>query len=282
VEPYAFFTFFVSWILRARYVITIHGSFGVKSFYNSLYKLIQIFSYENAYKIICISNYTKNRVTQYVKLNNIEIIPNGIDIKQFNSLEELTQTKEDTILGVGGLKERKGFDIVIKAVNLVKKDIPGIKYYIVGTQEDKKYFSYLSGLIKKNGLEDNISFLKEISDSKLKELYRRSKILVLTPVSSKYNFEGFGLTYLEANASGLPVIGSYDNGGEDAIKYGYNGFLTKPRDERDIAEKIVTLLKNDGLYSNMVKNSEKWAKSFLWKDIVKKYINMYEKSNSTR
>ncbi len=274
VEPYAFFTFLLSKILKTKYFLTIHGSYGIKMFYNKFYKFLQILSYKNAEKIICVSNYTKNRILKYKKIENIIVISNGVNLENFLLVKNSIR-KENSIVGVGALKKRKGFDISVRILDLVKKQIPDIKYYIIGNQNDKNYFDYLNNLIEELDLKDNIIFLKNISDNELKKIYQKSKVFLLTPVSDKYNFEGFGLVYLEANALGLPVIGSYDNGGEDAIKNGYNGFLTDPLNINNTAKKIIKILNNDNIYDRISKDAIKWARKLSWEHIIKKYLKAY-------
>jgi len=275
VEPYAFITYLISKYLNLKYFLTIHGSYGIKTFHNKIYKFLQLLSYKNAKNILCVSNYTKSRVLEYKKLGNIEVIPNGVNLKGFSAIQSGVK-KENIIIGVGTLKERKGFDVMVRAISIVKKSIPDIKYYIIGSQKDKGYFNSLTSLIDELDLKNNIFFFENLSDDELKNKYQEAKIFSLTPISDKYNFEGFGLVYLEANAFGLPVIGSCDNGGEEAIKNSYNGFLTKPNDPSDIAEKIVILLKDNFLYGNISANSLLWAKKLSWNNIIKRYIKVYK------
>jgi glycosyltransferase involved in cell wall biosynthesis len=275
VEPYAFFAYIISRFLRVKYFITIHGSFGVKPFTNALYKFIQLFSYKNAERIICVSNYTKQRILKYRELQNITVIPNGVNKEAFCNIYILKK-KENIIIGVGALKKRKGFDITIRAVKNIKEQIPDIQYYIIGSQKDIDYTLYLKELVNKLGLDKNIFFYECISDEKLKEFYKKAKVFVLTPVSNKYNFEGFGLVYLEANACGLPVVGSYDNGGEEAIRDGHNGFLAKANNPENIAEKIIKLLSYPELYEKMSRNAIDWSQDMLWGgSIVRKYLDVY-------
>ncbi|AKM83790.1 TPA: hypothetical protein DCZ46_00420 [Candidatus Campbellbacteria bacterium] len=274
VEPYLFFTFILSLFFKVPYFLTIHGSYGVKGFDCIIYKTIQIFSYIKAKKIICISNYTKNRILEYGNFENIVIIPNGVSdkISSFTTSVE----KENSIIGIGVLKNRKGFHITLNALALVRENIPDIKYYIVGIQRDKKYFELLEKIVKEKRLEENVFFYGNADDSKKFELLNKSKIFVLNPVSNEFNFEGFGLVYLEANALGLPVIGSYGNGGEDAIKDGYNGFLVHNENPEESAEKIKILLEDDALYVKMSDNAREWVKDFSWDKISQKYISVYE------
>ena len=71
----------------------------------------------------------------------------------------------------------------------------------------------------------DIEFFNRLSDEALSDLYRRAKLFILTSINEDHHFEGFGLVFLEAAAAALPVIGTFGNGIEDAVKDCYNGFL---------------------------------------------------------
>jgi len=275
VEPYVFIAFVLAKMSRVSYFITIHGSYGIKCFYNRFYKFLQITAYKSAKKIFCVSNYTKNRILEYVDLNNLIVIPNGVNLNKFFSKSKKVK-KEDIVLGVGALKRRKGYHVSLRALREVKKLIPYIKYYIVGDRSDKKYYNFLNNIIIDLNLEDNVVFLENINDRELIDLYKKSKVFILTPLSSQYNFEGFGLVYLEANSFGIPVIGSYGNGGEDAIRNNYNGLLTEPDNYKDIANKLTTLMINEELHKKISNNSLMTVNDFSWNNIIKKYIKAYK------
>jgi len=275
VEPYAFISYLLSKICGIKYFLTIHGSYGVKTMRNAFYRILQIIAYKNARKVICVSNYTKRRVLEYKSLTNFTVIPNGVDV-DFFGITGRADNKENMIFSVGALKKRKGFDVMIKAMEIVVKRVPDAKYCMAGTlTEDDKYVSHIEKLIEGLGLDGSVVLLGKVSDEEKKELYKKAKIFALTPISDKFNFEGFGLVYLEANARGLPVVGSYGNGGEGAIKEGYNGFLAKAGDPADTAEKIIKLLTDKELYEKMSRNAIKWCREMSWGNIIKKYLEIF-------
>lgn len=277
VEPYSFLTFLLSKIFDTRYFITIHGSYGIKGFQSKVYKLLQSLAYKNAHKIICVSNYTKQRVLEEIKLSNLVVILNCVQEKFLTRKETYQKRKENILLSVGALKKRKGIDLVLKAMPIIKKLFPDIKYIIVGDQSDKNYFSYLTSLTRELRIADSVIFLNNINDGDLSKLYDKAKVFVLTPVSDKYNFEGFGLVYLEANAKGVPVIGSYGNGGEDAIQHEYSGFLVKTNSS-EIADAVLKILKNEDSYISLCKSAQEWASRFTCDKLIESYKDQYNLS----
>jgi phosphatidylinositol alpha-1,6-mannosyltransferase len=147
---------------------------------------------------------------------------------------------------------------------------------VVGDQRDSAYVRSLREIVERLGLQQRVTFKEGISDVELDDLYRRARVFVLTPVSAPLNFEGFGLVYLEANARGVPVVGSLENGGEDAIVDGRTGYLTKPCDPRDIAEKVTRLLQlPDATYAAWSAECRSWARSRSWHRTVDQYRDLY-------
>jgi glycosyltransferase involved in cell wall biosynthesis len=92
----------------------------------------------------------------------------------------------------------------------------------------------------------------------------------------KKDVEGFGLVFLEAAASGLPVIGSRNTGAEDAILNNQNGFLLKQDDITAISNSILKILTDKYLKERFSQSSIIFAKNSSWKKRLQKYINIYE------
>lgn len=275
-EPYSYIAYWLSKLTGKKYFITVHGTYGVLPYYFSpLKKYSHRKSFESAEKIICVSNYTKDLLLGF-GLKNLVVINNGIRFSDFYHTSTLSfGEREDNILTVGALKPRKGQHISIAAFAKIAAKHSGLKYYIVGDQSDTGYFDKLKQLTTTLGVEDRVIFLSSISNEELKGFYRKSKIFVLTSRSRKAHFEGFGLVYLEANANGLPVIGSRCSGAEDAIKDGKTGFLVPQEDVDAIAKKMSDMLESKELWEKMSENGIVWAKWHDWSDVIKKYIEIY-------
>jgi phosphatidylinositol alpha-1,6-mannosyltransferase len=280
VEVYSLLTLLLSKLLQKKYFLLMHGTYSVAPFKNKFYGLLQKLAYKDASKIICVSNYTKNKILKHVNLANLTVIPNGVDVENFrrNKRDERSYLgKKNILMSLGAFKERKGFALIIKALAIIAEEIPDIKCYIGGgAGGSKDYYRKLMDLVDELNLSDRIVFFKDASDDYIKDLYGKTRVFALTTISGEYNFEGFGLVYLEANAYGVPVIGCYGSGAVDAIKDGYSGFLAKPGDINDIAEKTIRLFKDENLYATMSKNALLWARKHSWKNIFKEYIKIYK------
>ena len=211
-----------------------------------------------------------------INLENISIINNGVDYKKWQVNKKNSPLKEKMILSVGALKPRKGYHISIPAIAMIKKKYPNLKYYLIGDQSDKKYFNQLKELIRKHNLENNIIFLEKISDENLVKLYHQTDLFLLTPINIDNNFEGFGLVYLEANACGKPVIGTYDCGAEEAIVNEYNGLLVPQNDIEKTSQAILKILDNPNLAQELGRNGQRQAQKMDWLNIVNQYIQVYD------
>ncbi len=276
VEIYSFFTFFLAKFLQKRYFLLMHGTYTVAFFRYKFFAFLQKFAYRRAKKIICVSNFTKNKILEHVNLQNLVVIPNGVNLENFKKEWDVEQIKKENVLmSLGAFKERKGFKYLIRALAIVVKEVPSLECFVGGgAGVDKSYYNEVFDLADELKISDKIKFFENISDEYINNLYKKAKVFALTPVSREYNFEGFGLIYLEANAHSIPVVGMSGSGVEDAIKDGYNGFLAKERDIKDIAEKIIILFKNEEMYQKMSQNSLNWAREHSWDNIINKYENI--------
>lgn len=261
--------------LKKRLVINGVGTYSVLPLEQPLIKNLMKWSYKRADKILCISNFTQKEILKRINLNNTEVVNLGVDCEKFSKSVE-NKKPGATILSVGALKPRKGYHVAIPAIAKVKEKYPDIKYHIVGDQSHKEYFGELQELSKKLGVEKNIFFWQNIKDEELIGLYGKADVFLLTPVNIDNNFEGFGLVYLEANASGLPVIGTIDCGAEDIIKNNYNGLLVPQNDAEGTANAIIRLLGNHDFAGKLGENGRLVAKEMSWDKTADRYLEVYK------
>ncbi|MGH7683734.1 MAG: glycosyltransferase family 4 protein, partial [Vulcanimicrobiaceae bacterium] len=250
-------------------------TYAVRPLAERFFGTLQKRAYRAASMIVCISGYTQARLRSFEPDRPTVVIPNGV---RMPVAEGWQQPKEPLLLGVGAFKERKGYRYVLEALPAIAQAVPSVRYIAVGDQRDTAYVRSLQEIVERLGLRQRVTFKEGISDTELDGLYRRARVFVLTPVSAPLNFEGFGLVYLEANARGVPVVGSFENGGDDAIADGRTGCLTRPRDPRHIAEKITRLLQlSDAAYAASSAECLAWARSHSWERTVEQYRDLYRR-----
>lgn len=274
--------------LKKKLIINGVGTYSVAPLYQRRTSLLLKWAYRRADKILCISHYTLNEIQKKMPgLNNLEFVPLGVDLKKFSNLAgngvfnrikrnfKEAQKDDKIIMSVGALKSRKGYHISIPAVAEVIKEMPNIKYYIIGDQSSKSYFEKLKQIIRKNNIEEHVFFLQNISDEDLIQYYYDADLFLLTPVNADHHFEGFGLVYLEASACGMPVIGTLNCGAEDAVQNGMTGILVPQSDIEKTAEAIKKIFKDPFLAKQLGENGKKYAAEMSWDKTVDKILKAY-------
>lgn len=280
VEPYAPIVALANKKLKKPFIITVHGTYAVKPLNQFIEGRLLKYAYTRANQILCVSNFTEKAILKEILLHNTRVIPNGVNYDRFQKQSSVSiSNKGKIILSVGPTKARKGYDISIKAIAEVKKDFPDITYHIVGSYGGT-YYESLINLIRELNIIKNVKFLGRVSDEELIKLYQMADIFLLTPKNVNNNFEGFGLVYLEANACGKPVIGTYGCGAEDAIINGYNGLLVPQNDPQKTAEAIKYLLYNPEVAKRMGENGIKRAKEVSWGNVIEKILEIYKNACS--
>lgn len=150
------------------------------------------------------------------------------------------------LLSLGRVVERKGQDMVIRALPALLKSHPNLQYWIAGRGA---FTPRLQALATSLGVADHVRFLGFIPDAERAALYQRCTVYLMPSrtIQKQGDFEGFGITYLEANASGRPVIGGRSGGVADAVEDGTSGFLVDPESPSDIATITSRLLSDRDL-----------------------------------
>ena len=219
---------------------------------------------QSANLILSNSNYTKGlAISRGAHPDRIRVINPCVDINKFrpglnkNLIRQRYGIADSmpVLLTVSHLIKRKGHRLVINAIDRLKREIPDIQYLIVGRGEDE---FELKNIVEKHGLNKNVHFCGYISNEELPYYYAASDIYVM-PSSDFDDVEGFGITFIEAAASGKPAIGSNTGGISDAIKDGYSGFTINSDDVNELMNKIIILLGKSDLYLQFSKNARKWA-----------------------
>lgn len=246
---------FHSLIKRSELVITWHEVWssywfeylGKKGFFGCL---VEKLTAKLCNRNIAVSEKTK-RDLEKLGVRDVKVIPNGIDFWRINEIKKAKE--ESDVIFAGRLIKEKNVDILIKAVKLVKEEIPDVKCIIVGDGPEKQKLEKLAYNLR---LEDNVKFVGFLENyDNLISYMKASKVFVLPSTR-----EGFGIVALEANACGLPVITVKHemNAVRDIITNGKNGFISN-LSVKDIARKIlVALNQKKNMMNNCIKNAMKY------------------------
>lgn len=183
------------------------------------------------------------------------IIYNAIDTNQFTF--ELKPKEEIlTITYFGRLKKYKSIQQLLEAYSKIKSKIPESQLYIIGRGD---YESELKKLAKELNIEDNIKFWGFVDEDTKLKLLAKSHIVVNTSIK-----EGWGITNIETNACGTPVISANSPGLRDSVKVGQSGYLYEYGNIEDLADKLQLLINDDNLRQELSLGAIEWAKNFSW------------------
>jgi len=208
---------------------------------------------------VAVSGYTRKRVLEFgVDPGQVRVIPCGVDPDRFKPADgarlraRLGLGNRPIILTLARLVPRKGHDLVIRALAEVRRRIPDATYLVAGTG-GSHHVDSLRALAETCGVTEAVRFLGAVESDDLPALYSASNVYVMTSrsLAGDSNFEGFGITYLEANACGIPVIGADSGGVADAVVDGETGFLIPPDDVPALADRLHRLLADPDLARRM-------------------------------
>ena len=220
--------------------------------------------YKNTPFTVVSESSKKELIREGIPPENIKIIFNCVDHDTYSAGDG---KKESHVIGyLGRIKKYIRVDILIEALEIVRKTIPDIKLLILG---DGDYLPVLKKLAREKSLENNIEFLG-FADSEVKVEVLRKCELVVNP-SSK---EGWGLTVIEANACGTPVIASNVPGLKDSVVHEKTGLLFEFGNSRELAEKIIYTLNHKSYLETLSKNALNWAQSFNWDNSATEMISL--------
>lgn len=278
--PYGIITFLASFGLRKKIIITFVGSGSIIKLYSFPFLFILKYVYRTADVLTAISSFTAKEVQKMVSGLKVKIITPGVDFGLFGKTSPLPTELESIspyILSVGSLRWRKGYKYSISGFAKIAGEFPLLKYVIVGKKYTDKEYIKLQRLISELGLDGRVVILSTIDDPEvMRSLYAHAELFCLLSQNVGHDVEGFGIVFLEAAASGVPVIGSSDCGVEDAVQNGKNGYLVRADDVDGFADAVRSILRDSAKKNEMGNLGKEWAGKNGWDGKIKEYCEIYD------
>lgn len=224
-----------------------------------------------------LSNTIKNDLLDMgIPLKKINIIPNAVEIDKFNKLKKTKiKKKKLNLITVARFSEKKkGFDLLpLIALELIESKID-FKWSIIGKNTKK----LLENKVIKNNLE-NFSITEDIID--YDEVYLPSSTLIKKYLESDIylnlsRIESFGITFVEALASGIPVLSFDTKGVNEIVKHNYNGYLIKDMSIKFIVNKIIEIANDESLITDLEEGVENSSKLYSLNLITNKFLDLYK------
>ena len=181
--------------------------------------------------------------------------------------QKLYKDKMPRLITVARFDKRKNHEKVIMVVRNLKQIYPNIVYTCVGYGEEEEN---LKKLVKELSLNDQVIFLKNISNDLKNALVAKSDIFIMPSIIHKKSVEGFGIAFVEAAQYGIPSIGGKDGGASDAIEDKKTGLICDGNNLDEIYSSINQLLENKK-HLEYGKFAKEYSEKFNWDKIIQNY-----------
>jgi len=234
---------------------------------NKIWSILRILYYKKLNAVVSLTQ--KDRIFLSKISKYCYTIPNArtftpIIIKDFSNKKARKQ-----LLAIGRLSYQKGYNYLLDIFEKLSHKIPDWNLCIIGEGPLEKW---LNDEIKKRKLKHRICLMKPIKE--ISKMYIDSSIYIMTS-----RFEGFPMVLLEAQSFGLPIVSfDCDTGPRDIIHNGIDGFLVKPYDINEMANRIEQLIKDKELRKrfgiNAIKNSDNFSDEKIYSIWEKLFKNL--------
>lgn len=230
------------------------------------------FIYRNI-SIVTISDSSRNGIEKlgFGSNKQIEIVHPGIQVEDYKRNKK---TSYPTIVYVGRLKPYKNVDVLMKAFKNIVKESSTAQLWIAGVGESMED---LVALAKKLNIEKSVVFYGRVSEKHKVQLLSESWISV-----QPSQVEGWGITVIEANACGTPVIASKVNGLKDSIVDGKTGILVEVNNVTALTNAMSSLLTNSQVRALLSKNAYEWSQGFSWKKSAEKFSSIINGTQTSK
>ena len=229
-----------------------------------------------AYALVTISRANAKRL-QALGLPTTEILYPGTHPDRFTP-PATPAAGPPALLTVARLVPRKGIDTVLQSLPLLLVQYPDLQYWIVGSGPAR---ASLAQQAQELGLSHAVRFMDEVSESELPEFYRRATVFVM-PARADYHagsVEGFGIVYLEASASGLPVVAGNSGGASEAVIENETGLLVPPDDPPALTQALSRLLDDAAMRQRMGRAGRRWVdRAMNWDRVGEQFISIIERA----
>ncbi|WP_183568347.1 glycosyltransferase family 4 protein [Mucilaginibacter sp. SP1R1] len=241
-----------------------YKSYSLQGYY---YKLFLKKLVDKSLTTISVSNKTKDDVVQYLNVSpdKIQVVHNGYNKESFNpenEFEDNEYTNSRFILTIGATLPHKNIDRLLNAFKQVKDnaEFSDLKLYILGGKE--AYMQALTDRAKELNLESDIIIKRYVPMREITCAYKYAQCFVYPSL-----YEGFGLPVIEAMACGCPVICAGSSSLPEVA--GDAALFFDPLNEAELYERIMQLITNKALATELVAKGYNNIKRFDWNESAK-------------
>lgn len=240
---------------------------------------------ERARLVTVVSEYTRRFIERALGPRApIELLRTGVDLARFDPAVDGSEVRKrhglagrPVVTHVSRLVARKGQDVLIRAMPLVRREVPDATALIVGGGPGERR---LRAMAARLGVSEAVAFAGEVPGESLAAHYAAGDVFAM-PCRSRWadlEVEGLGLVYLEAQACGRPAITGDSGGAPEAVVPGETGFVVPGRDHGTLAAHLVELLGDPARARAMGDAGRRWVEAnHRWEDVVARYRAMLDR-----
>lgn len=269
----------VGYLTRTPVITTYHGELFLPGSPDNHAGIKHWLVRKLASRIVLVADYLRHDFVNiaHFPASKLSVIYNGIPIGGSDSSFDLDSKwaslglkPDDLVVGiVANFRPPKGYKYFIDAARIVHRELPGVKFLVVG-QGEGEIRQAVETAVEDYGLQNSVMLLGFRSD--VPELLRVIDLFVLSSIS-----EGLPLSAVEAMAASKPVVATNVGGLAELVANGKSGFLVPPADATALAEKILVILKDRSLRECMGKAGREIAvTTFSLEGMLAGYQELYE------
>lgn len=225
-----------------------------------------------------LGEYTRSRIAPALDPTGltrfVQLTP-GVDDATFNPTVDGSKVREELGLGdrpvvvcVSRMVARKGQDVLVEALPLIRKKVPDAALLLVG---DGPYRSEVERRVERARLTKDVFITGRVPWDRIAEYFAAGDVFCM-PARTRlggFDLEGLGICYLEAAATGLPVVAGDSGGAPDAVLEGENGFVVHGSDARAVADRCTELLLDKDLSAKFGQRGREWVlEKWRWDDLA--------------
>lgn len=288
VEPYVMAMPLVRKTMQTPpWTMNLHGTYSVAPLASTRTRGMMKRAYSQASAFLVCSQYTLGQVLSALNeyttpalvarcLQLSTLFRLGIADPKLRTLTVQKDTSKKKILFVGELKPRKGVMELVQGVHVYSKQSrTPVELILIGKySEEDPYIAFLRSFIRSSQLENIVTLRGQVNDEELEKAYVEADVFAMLSKKEGVHFEGFGLVFLEANARGIPALGSKDSGCKEAIDEGVSGFAVDAFNPDKIAERLRWILEEGRIKSEGCKA---WAKQHSIEQQIDSLENVYRR-----
>lgn len=275
--PQGFVAVFVKIITGKKIVLTVHGG-DIFNLNGKIMTAVKKFVLKHS-DVVCPNSEATMLACKSIYDRSYEIIPMGIYMDKFTvqspsiELKKAHSVKGFTMLYVGRLADVKGVKYLLEAATILKQKGKEFTVIIVGEGPLRNEFRQY---IDMNGLETYVHLVGWVSSDQLNEYYSIADLFVGPSLS-----EPQGLVFVEALATGTPVLATKVGGIPGIVTNGVTGYLVPPKSAKKIAEKVEYLIDNPKILAHMADTARNSVvNKFSWENTTARYEEIFSRFTS--